>query len=354
MPAATASVGLVLLAALGGSAITLPPHAVRCTGPTVHRAAHVVAMAGDAAAKKQALAEFNAQRQAKRDAAAAARKPKSSGAAAPAKSSGKSGGLALGGIFGAKPAPPPAPKPAAAPPPKPAAPLFNFGAKTASAQAKVLPKAKAPSEPKASSKPAASLFSFGAKATVPQPAPAPAPKPPKPATPLFGFETVPEWPSDDLPSFEGDVAFDGDVISPPAPPRVSTDTASQIGIGVTGALGGAVLADALITATGVSMSGELLADAAAVGAVMLGGGALYAATQPGQAGEAVRFVGGSVANVTAAYAELAALEAEIALLEQQQKARAKIEATVSEITATPGRIVNEVRGRGRVGRVGRI
>jgi hypothetical protein len=118
-------------------------------------------------------------------------------------------------------------------------------------------------------------------------------------------------------------------------------------VGVTGALGGAVLADALVTATGVSMSGELLADAAAVGAVMLGGGALYAATQPGQAGEAARYVGGSVANVTAAYAELAALEAEIALLEQQQKAQAKIDATVSNIVATPGRLANEVRGGAR-------
>jgi hypothetical protein len=105
-----------------------------------------------------------------------------------------------------------------------------------------------------------------------------------------------------------------------------------------------------MTATGVSISGELLTDAAAVGAVVLGGGAIYAAAQPGKAGEAARFVGGSVANVTAAYAELAQLEAEIALLEQQQKAKAKIDAAVSEIVATPGRIADEVRqgwGRGR-------
>jgi len=149
-------------------------------------------------------------------------------------------------------------------------------------------------------------------------------------------ETVPEPPQ---PEAEG--AFEGDI---GASRRVSSiDAASTIGVGVTGALGGAVLADAVVTAAGVSVSGEVLADAAALGAVALGGAAIYAAAQPGEAGEAARFVGGSVVNVTAAYAELAALEAEIALLEQQKKAQAKIDETVSEIKATPGRIADEVR-----------
>ena len=49
---------------------------------------------------------------------------------------------------------------------------------------------------------------------------------------------------------------------------------------------------------------------------------VYAATQPDEAGEAARFVGGSVANVTSAYAEVAALNAELALLEQKRQARA--------------------------------
>jgi len=120
-------------------------------------------------------------------------------------------------------------------------------------------------------------------------------------------------------------------------------------VGVTGAVAGSVLADALVSAAGVGLTGEVLSDAAAVGAVLLGGGAIYAAAQPGEAGEAARFVGGSVANVTSSYAELAKLEAEIALAEQQQKAQAAIDETVAEISATPGRIADEVKATpGRV------
>jgi len=43
-----------------------------------------------------------------------------------------------------------------------------------------------------------------------------------------------------------------------------------------------VLADALVSVAGVGLTGEALTDAAVLGAVLLGGGAVYAAAQPGQ------------------------------------------------------------------------
>ena len=110
-----------------------------------------------------------------------------------------------------------------------------------------------------------------------------------------------------------------------------------------------VLADVLTAGAGTALTGELLTDAAAIGAVALGGAAAYAATRPDEAGEAARFVGGAVANTTTAYAELAAVNAELALLEQQQAVQAKIDRTVQDaqnkidqtvydIQATPGRL----------------
>ena len=60
------------------------------------------------------------------------------------------------------------------------------------------------------------------------------------------------------------------------------------------------------------------------------------------AGEAARFVGGSVANVTSAYTELAAVNAELALLEQQQKAQEALDAKVAEINALPGQVQESV------------
>ena len=102
------------------------------------------------------------------------------------------------------------------------------------------------------------------------------------------------------PEFEERGVFD-EVIDP--------STSASIGAGITGAVAGGILADSLVTAANVGLTGELLTDAGVVGAVLLGGGAVYAAQRPDEAGEAARFVGGSVANVTGAYAELAAVKA---------------------------------------------
>ena len=92
----------------------------------------------------------------------------------------------------------------------------------------------------------------------------------------------------------------------------------------------------------MGMTGELLTDAAAVGAVALGGATVYAATRPDEAGEAARFVGGAVANTTSAYVELASVSAELALLEQQQKAQALVDAKVAEVKALPGEVKTTV------------
>ena len=129
------------------------------------------------------------------------------------------------------------------------------------------------------------------------------------------------------PDFEEPGVFD-EVIDP--------STSASIGAGITGAVAGGILADSLVTAANVGLTGELLTDAGVVGAVLLGGGAVYAAQRPDEAGEAARFVGGSVANVTGAYAELAAVNAELALLEQQQKAQEAIDNKIAEISALPG------------------
>jgi hypothetical protein len=102
------------------------------------------------------------------------------------------------------------------------------------------------------------------------------------------------------------------------------------------------LADVAVTAAGVGLTGELLTDAAALGAVAVGGAAVYAATRPDEAGEAARFVGGSVANVTQAYSELAALQAELALLEQQKKAQAAVDSFVEDVSAIPGNVQSTV------------
>ena len=72
---------------------------------------------------------------------------------------------------------------------------------------------------------------------------------------------------------------------------------AQIGAGAAGAIGGAILADVAVTTAGIGLTGELLTDAAAVGAVLLGAGTVYATTRPDEAGEAARFVGGAVSNV---------------------------------------------------------
>ena len=103
-------------------------------------------------------------------------------------------------------------------------------------------------------------------------------------------------------------------------------------------MAGGSLADSLLTVANVGLTGELLTDAGVIGAVLLGGGAVYAAGRPDEAGEAARFVGGSVANVTGAYAELAAVNAELAVLEQQQKAQEALDDKIAEISALPGQV----------------
>ena len=77
---------------------------------------------------------------------------------------------------------------------------------------------------------------------------------------------------------------------PPAPSPVpeSGVDGTLIGAGVAGAAVGGVFTDVLLGAAGVSMTGELLTDAAVVGAVGLGGAAAYAATRPDEAGEVKR------------------------------------------------------------------
>ena len=91
------------------------------------------------------------------------------------------------------------------------------------------------------------------------------------------------------------------------------------------------------------MTGELITDAALIGAAVLGGGAIYAANRPDEAGEAARFVGGSVANITAAQWELAQVNAELALLEKQREARAAIDGAVADVQATPGRVASDAK-----------
>jgi len=132
------------------------------------------------------------------------------------------------------------------------------------------------------------------------------------------------------------------VVEPPPPPPAPSPVPESgvdgalIGAGVAGAAVGGVFTDVLLGAAGVSMTGELLTDAAVVGAVGLGGAAAYAATRPDEAGEAARFVGGAVANTTSAYVELASVSAELAVLEQQQKAQALVDAKVAQAKALPG------------------
>mmetsp|Transcript_127072 Transcript_127072/g.220179 ORF Transcript_127072/g.220179 Transcript_127072/m.220179 type:complete len:339 (+) Transcript_127072:79-1095(+) len=92
-----------------------------------------------------------------------------------------------------------------------------------------------------------------------------------------------------------------------------------VGAGVAGAAVGGVLADMAVGVTSAGVSGEVLADAAAVGAVALGGAAVYAASRPDEAGEAARLVGNTVAQHAGTYAELASVKAELAMLEQQEK-----------------------------------
>ena len=69
----------------------------------------------------------------------------------------------------------------------------------------------------------------------------------------------------------------GDVIDP--------STSASIGAGITGAVAGGILADSLVTAANVGLTGELLTDAGVIGAVLLGGGAVYASQRPDEAGE---------------------------------------------------------------------
>ena len=127
---------------------------------------------------------------------------------------------------------------------------------------------------------------------------------------LGGFK-LPELEAPQLPSpssvssiFDAESAPEPEEVAPiSADPVVPVD-GPLVGAGLAGAAVGGVLADVLTAGAGATLTGELLTDAAAVGAVALGGAAAYAATRPDEAGEAARFVGGAVANTTQAYAEV--------------------------------------------------
>merc|ERR1740129_298930 len=144
----------------------------------------------------------------------------------------------------------------------------------------------------------------------------------EPATP-FGEEDFP-MASSELPASTAPASFVDNVGS----------AGTLVGAGVSGAVLGGILTDV----AGVGITGELVTDAAAVAAVLTGVGAAYAATRPDEAGEAARFVGGAVANTTAAYAELAAINAEIAVLKKQQEAQAAIDAKIAQVKAVPGEV----------------
>jgi len=151
---------------------------------------------------------------------------------------------------------------------------------------------------------------------------------------LGGGEPAVEQPRIDVPEDVDDVEDDKPAASTGP---IDTATGEIIGAGVTGVVAGGILADIALGAAGVGLTGELLTDAAVVGAVALGGAAVYATTQPDEAGEAARFVGGSVANVTSAYTEVAALNAELAILEQKRNTMAKVDKTVANVKAAPGK-----------------
>ena len=288
---------------------------------------------------------------------------------APAKkaaSGGGSGNPFAGRFGGGAPAPsppPPAPKSPfsfgrAAPPPAPAAPApkpspFSFG------RAAAPPPAPPPAPPTPSfSVPTFGVPSFGAKEPEPEPEPEPTPSFSMPSfsLPSFGAEEPEIEPEpepeptglfggffDDL--LEDDEEEEEPEPEPPAAPPslLDPETSAKIGAGLTGALGGAVIGDAALTAANVGLTGELITDAALIGAAVLGGGAIYAANRPDEAGEAARFVGGSVANVTSAYVELAQVNAELALLEKQREARAAIDGAVADVQATPGRVASDAK-----------
>jgi len=148
----------------------------------------------------------------------------------------------------------------------------------------------------------------------------------EPATP-FGEEDFP-MASSELPASTAPASFVDNVGS----------AGTLVGAGVSGAVLGGILTDV----AGVGITGELVTDAAAVAAVLTGVGAAYAATRPDEAGEAARFVGGAVANTTAAYAELAAINAEIAVLKKQQEAQAAIDAKIAQVKAVPGEVQEAV------------
>ena len=268
---------------------------------------------------------------------------------------GKSSSTPTSGLsfpnFGAKLSPTPSPTP---PKPQPGFknPFATLNTKSAPAPS---PPAPPPRLPKpAFQNPFASLVAQAPAAPVSSKAlkdqngkPTPVDSSPSAPKSLFGDLKLPPIPSlsEDqetvAPAVFDDPPVDFDESTDVAPAASGVD-GSLLGAGVAGAAVGGVLADVAVTAAGVGITGELLTDAAAVGAVALGGAAAYAATRPDEAGAAARFVGGSVANTTSAYAELAAVSAELALLEQQQKAISKVDETVASAKALPGEVKAKV------------
>eukprot|EP00306_Pavlova_sp_CCMP459_P009272 CAMPEP_0185192978 /NCGR_PEP_ID=MMETSP1140-20130426/20236_1 /TAXON_ID=298111 /ORGANISM="Pavlova sp., Strain CCMP459" /LENGTH=221 /DNA_ID=CAMNT_0027759743 /DNA_START=8 /DNA_END=673 /DNA_ORIENTATION=- len=132
------------------------------------------------------------------------------------------------------------------------------------------------------------------------------------------------------------------------PRRPGTPAPTELaGVGAAGLLAGGILGDVVATTAGVSLSGEVLTDAAALGGALLGGFGIYAATRPDEAGELARTVGGGVANVSSAYVDLAKAEVEYNVVSAQRAAVAKVEQTVDDIKAIPTNVKLAAEERAR-------
>jgi hypothetical protein len=204
-------------------------------------------------------------------------------------------------------------------------------------------------EPEAKKSPGFAFPSFGAPAEEPVEVEEKKEAFSFPSFPSFGGDEAPAPPEPEKPRGTPEIvapappppAFQSPAPAPPPEPEPEQlpDDAANTGVLVGAGIAGATIGGFLTDAVGVATTGELVTDAAVVGAVALGGATVYAATRPDDVGEAARFVGRSVSDTATAYGELAAVNAELAVLEQRQKAQAAIDEKVDEVKAIPGQIV---------------